>query len=376
MRDNRLKIPGTPSNPDEGDLYEKIETRPGTTEKQKEAGRGAYTELLEAHARWAGGTLLGCDFPKDFREKGGTTFLNQPIKSGHDLAIMAQILRDPRYETLRIFYTRMNRIVHHTAVSSRLPGAVYLEKIGHAKHDLGVLVEKTRLLQEAIYNKRNLRLTVEGMLYRMRVGCPWRDLPEAFGSWNSIYKRFNAWSLSSKWLRIFKALSIDPDCEWEFIDGSYVKAHQHSAGAADKEPQAIGKSRAGNTTKIHLAVDSYGLPADFEITGGEVNDCSIAPDLIAKLPDAKAIVADKGYDNECIREQITKKGARAVIPRKRNSLKGNADMDWGLYGYRHLVENAFARLKQYRAVATRYDKLKRNFESMVAMACGYLWLPM
>ena len=144
MRDNMLKIPGTPSNPDEGDLYENIETRPGTTEKQKEAGRSAYTELLESHARWAGGTLLGCDFPKDFREKGGTTFLNQPIKSGHDLAIMAQILRDPRYETLRIFYTRMNRIVHHTAVSSRLPGAVYLEKIGHAKHDLGVLVEKTR----------------------------------------------------------------------------------------------------------------------------------------------------------------------------------------------------------------------------------------
>lgn len=56
-----------------------------------------------------------------------------------------------------------------------------------------------------------------------------------------------------------------------------------------------------------------------------------------------------------------------MIPRKRNSLKGNADMDWGLYSYRHLVENTFARLKQYRAVATRYDKLKRNYESMVAI---------
>ncbi len=68
-----------------------------------------------------------------------------------------------------------------------------------------------RLLQEAIYNKRSLRMTVEGMLYRMWIGCPWRDLPEAFGCWNLIYKRFNAWSLNSKWLRIFKALSIDPD---------------------------------------------------------------------------------------------------------------------------------------------------------------------
>jgi len=82
-----------------------------------------------------------------------------------------------------------------------------------------------------------------------------------------------------------------------------------------------------------------------------------------------------GNGGRC-REQITKQGALAVIPRKRNSLKGNADIDWSLYKYRHLVQNAFARLKQYRAVATRYDKLKRNYESIVAMACGYLWLSM
>ncbi|SDX06154.1 Transposase [Nitrosomonas communis] len=142
-----------------------------------------------------------------------------------------------------------------------------------------------------------------------------------------------------------------------------------------KNRKLKAQSRAGNTTKIHLAVDGYGLPVEFEITGGEVNDCSAAPDLIARWPDTKAMVADKGYDSECIREQITKKGARAVIPRKRNSLKGNADMDWGLYKYRHLVENAFTRLKQYRAIATRYDKLKRNYKSMVARRvdiCGYL----
>lgn len=169
---------------------------------------------------------------------------------------------------------------------------------------------KKIVFQEAIYNKRNLRMRVEGILYRIRVGCPWRDLPKAFGCWNSIYKRFNAWSWEKKWLNIFKALAIDPDWEWEFIDGSYVKAPQHSAGAASQKSQAIGKSRAGNTTKIHLAVDSYGLPVEFEINGGEVNDCSAAPELIARLPDAEAIVADKGYDSECIREQITKKGLR------------------------------------------------------------------
>jgi len=232
------------------------------------------------------------------------------------------------------------------------------------------------LLQESIYNKRNLRMTVEAMLYRMRTGCPWRDLPPAFGCWSRIYKRFNEWSAAGKWLRIFKALVVEPDLEWAFIDGSYAKAHQHSAGAASGDDQAIGKSRAGNTSKIHLAVDAYGLPIEFAITGGEVNDCTAAPDLIAKLPAARAIIADKGYDSERIREQIELQGARVVIPRKRNSVKGNADLDRGLYRYRHLVENAFARLKHYRAVASRFDKLKRNYESTVAMACAVLWLPM
>jgi transposase len=232
------------------------------------------------------------------------------------------------------------------------------------------------MLQEKIYDKRNLRLMTEGMLYRMRVGCPWRDVPDLFGRWNSIYKKFNQWSKKGKWLSVFKKLSKNTDTEWEFIDGTYVKAHQHSAGACSEESQAIGKSRAGLTTKIHLAVDSYGLPIEFMITGGEVHDSVAATELIERLPDAEAIMADKGYDSEKIREQIEAKGARAVIPRKSNSLIGNDGMDWALYKYRHLVENAFARLKQFRAIATRYEKLKVNFQSMVAMACAFLWLPM
>ena len=87
-------------------------------------------------------------------------------------------------------------------------------------------------------------------------------------------------------------------------------------------------------------------------------------------------MGDKGYDSEDIRQQIQRKGAMTVIPRKSNSIKGNKAMDWGLYKYRHLVENAFARLKHFRAIATRYDKLKRNYENMLAMACGFIWLPM
>jgi|UPI00078126C1 transposase len=232
------------------------------------------------------------------------------------------------------------------------------------------------LLQLGIYDKIDLRTTVEDILYRMRNGCQWRDLPEAFGPWNTVYKRFNAWSAAGKLMAAFRALVDDPDVEWLFSYGAYVKAHQDSTGAATEEAEAVGKSRAGNTSKIHLAVDAYGLSNAFRITGGEVHDSTEAQALIDDLPTREALIADKGYDSERIREQVEAKGMRPVIPRKRNSKKGNYSLDRELYRYQHLVENAFARLKPYRAIAMWYDKLKRNYKSMVALACGFLWLPM
>jgi hypothetical protein len=80
-------------------------------------------------------------------------------------------------------------------------------------------------------------------------------------------------------MRVFRALRYEPDLEWEFIDGSIIKAHQHSTGARTEDDEGIGKSVVGNTTKIHMAVDSYGLPIEFYITGGEVHDSKAAPTL-------------------------------------------------------------------------------------------------
>jgi hypothetical protein len=234
---------------------------------------------------------------------------------------------------------------------------------------------KTIMLEHRIYDKPNLRMMVEGMLYRMRAGCPWRDLPSIFGLWNSIFQKFNRWSSKGKLMIIFKSLVQAPDLEWKFIDGSVVRAHQHSAGAITKENQAIGKSKGGNSTKIHIAVEACGFPIAFEITGGEVQECKVAPAFIEKLPVSNYTIADKGYDCENLRN-IIRKNSIPIIPRKKNSIIGNADIDWCLYGYRHLVENVFARLKHFRSIATRYDKLKRNYSSMLALACGYLWLPM
>lgn len=107
-----------------------------------------------------------------------------------------------------------------------------------------------------VYNKYEHRNTLEGILYRMRTGIQWRDLPERFGRWNSVFKRFNLWSKKGVLQKWFQSISSDNDPEWLFIDGSIVKAHQDSSGAASSSDEAIGKSRGGSSTKIHLAVDS------------------------------------------------------------------------------------------------------------------------
>lgn len=120
-------------------------------------------------------------------------------------------------------------------------------------------------------------------------------------------------------------------------------------------------------------MDSSGSPIDFEITGGEVHDAKIGPKLVEKLPHSAYVLADKGHDSEDLREQIRRRKSTPIIPRKRNSKTGNADVDWDLFKLRHLVENAIARLRHFRGVATRFDKQKRNYVGgTVALACAFI----
>jgi transposase len=78
---------------------------------------------------------------------------------------------------------------------------------------------------------RDNRMFVEGVLWIVRTGCPWRDLPTVFGDWNSVFRRFSRWSQKGIWTRIFEAMSDDPDFEYLIIDSTVVRAHQHAAGA-------------------------------------------------------------------------------------------------------------------------------------------------
>lgn len=77
----------------------------------------------------------------------------------------------------------------------------------------------------------NNRLFVEGVLWIVRTGAPWRDLPEVFGNWNSTFRRFSRWSAKGVWQRIFLAMADDPDFEYLILDSTIVRAHQHAAGA-------------------------------------------------------------------------------------------------------------------------------------------------
>ena len=84
--------------------------------------------------------------------------------------------------------------------------------------------------------------------------------------------------------------------------------------------------------------------------------------------------ADKNYDSDDFRKIITEQSVKAIIPKKRNTKANNNHMDWYIYKIRHLVENTFARLKHFRGIATRYDKLKRHYENIATLTCAYIWL--
>lgn len=122
-----------------------------------------------------------------------------------------------------------------------------------------------------------------------------------------------------------------------------------------------------------MATDANGYPIDFEITGGQIHDSQVAPQLIALIGTAKYLMADKCYDAENIRNYAKHHEMMAVIPRKSNSIKSNPEFDTYLYKLRHLVENAFARLKHFRGIATRFDKLARNYKAMLRLACIFIW---
>jgi putative transposase len=128
----------------------------------------------------------------------------------------------------------------------------------------------------------------------------------------------------------------------------------------------LGRSRGGFGTKIHAAVTPLGHPVALELTGSQASDSPRLPGLIAGVA-TTAVLADKGYDSDANRVAIRTVGAKPCIPSRKNPTEP-IDYDRHLYRERNVVERFFAQLKQYRRVATRYDKKAANFLGVVWVA--------
>ena len=224
-----------------------------------------------------------------------------------------------------------------------------------------------------IHFSNRVRIFMEAVFWKLRTGAPWRDLPTEFGSYSTIFNKFNRWSKLGIWQKLFLKIRGELDNEWNFIDSTIVKAHKHSVNSTCKKEECIGRAVCGNSSKIHMLTDSYGNPIDFILSEGQVHDSKIANQLI-EISNAENLIADRAYSNKKKREKLEDKKIQAIIPKKINSIdKTNDGFDKHLYKIRHLIENLFARLKQFRSIATRYDKSRNNFASMIYMGCYISW---
>jgi transposase len=213
---------------------------------------------------------------------------------------------------------------------------------------------------------------INAIWYVAKTGIPWRDLPERFGAWDTVYHRFNEWCKKSVWQRVLAAVQ-DPDLEWLMLDSTVIRAHHHAAGMnGGDNDQALGRSRGGFGTKIHLAVDSLGNPLSVHLSPGQDADITHAEKLLGNHK-PEAVLADKGYDSDAFVETVESRGAEAVIPPKKNRVEPR-DYDEVVYKERNKVERCINGLKQFRRVATRYEKTARNFLGVVLFAAITIWL--
>jgi putative transposase len=138
------------------------------------------------------------------------------------------------------------------------------------------------------------------------------------------------------------------------------------------DAQGLGRSRGGFTTKIHVACEALGLPVRLIGTPGQRNDIAFAHDLVDDI-DADALIGDKGYDANHLIEKMKERKTEVVIPPKRDR-KVQRVYDTVLYKERNKIERFFNKLKQFRRVATRYDKLLANFMGFVKLAAIAIWI--
>lgn len=251
------------------------------------------------------------------------------------------------------------------------------------------------------------RRIIDGIRWIGRTGAPWRDVPRQYGPWQTCYDRFRHWQRDGTWTRILQTLQATHDAndtlDWQTgaLDASLVKAHQHASGARPvsqpDEPadHALGRSRGGTTTKLHLICDGTGRPLAMHLTAGQVHESTQLDRLIGTIRVLRAgrgrprkrlgrIIMDQGYSYPRCRRLLRQRGIRALIPerqdqraaRQRKGRAGGRPVSFDKPGYaqRNVVERGFARFKQWRRIATRYDKLASSYLAFVTFAAIFMGL--
>ncbi len=150
------------------------------------------------------------------------------------------------------------------------------------------------------------------------------------------------------------------------------------------ETEALGRSQGGFSTKIHARAEGQGKPITFVLTAGQRHEAPILPRLLDQ-GDVKRrgvgrprrrpcrLVGDKGYSSRSIRQLLRRRGIRITIPHKRNET-GTGPFDREAYRARNRIERMFNRLKQWRRIATRYEKRAENYRAMLTLVATLLWL--
>ncbi|AJE53775.1 hypothetical protein RE92_23275 [Paenibacillus polymyxa] len=215
---------------------------------------------------------------------------------------------------------------------------------------------------------------LNAVLWVARTGAPWRDLPSYYGPWSSAYSFFWRLQKANIWGEILKHVAIEPDWEQVMVDATIVRVHQHGAGKRGQDRQAIGRSRGGLTTKIHAMVDALGYPLRFELTPGQDHDSVTGYRLLHELDFCPGeVLADRAYDTNAILELLQSRAITPVIPSKRNR-RVKRPLDSETYKERHLIECFFNKVKNYRRLATRYEKTANMFMAFLTLLSIRLWL--
>jgi len=213
------------------------------------------------------------------------------------------------------------------------------------------------------------RRVISGIINVLRSGGRWIDAPPEYGPRKTLYNRYVRWAAKGVWVDLFHALCAGRRAARASLDRQ-LRREGPSLGFGRKrgeKNQAIGRSRGGRTTKIHALTDAQCRPLSFTLTGGQVADCRAGAELLARLPPCQILHADKGYDSNAIRRQVEGRGAIPNIPPKANRKWKNCFSPF-LYRARNAIERMFCRLKDFRRVATRYDRNAPNFLAAVCIA--------